>query len=317
MKLQNLYEKYQILRDQEPSSEEALVSLVDIENKIKEDLFELLELGERTGGMMRENSVLLEMYSAGGKERAFVERLLLGIETGENATIDDLLQDLIDATQRILAVENPEQIIKELNILHENAKGVILPPDYQPISTGNGIAEWREKKAPYNKFSLLINLLMKHGVYTDDLFSMTGDMREGMMREQSYIYLAIPRLDRTIFINNSYGEATYVYRGVLKKEESIVKGKKILRGDMNAKRVNFCVEEIGKWVSDMSSILFYERENPEIEQVIGEKKTKEELKEQFGLKLKSRKNLKTIEDWEKEFAKHPERQGKNTGWMYK
>lgn len=64
MKLQNLYEKYQILRDQEPSSEEALVSLVDIENKIKEDLFELLELGERTGGMMRENSVLLEMYSA-------------------------------------------------------------------------------------------------------------------------------------------------------------------------------------------------------------------------------------------------------------
>ncbi len=33
------------------------------------------------------------------------------------------------------------------------------------------------------------------------------------MRRNSYICLYIPRIDKTIFINNNYGEATFVYDG--------------------------------------------------------------------------------------------------------
>ena len=140
-----------------------------------------------------------------------------------------------------------------------------------------------------------------------------------MRREQSYAAIRIERLDRTVLINNSYGEATYVVTWILDIEDLITFTKKDYQEDQNAVRVKFFSSNPGLWGEQISKALFSlinkklkndikKQEEAELErEAISNEKKREEITK-FFLKNYGTK-IKITKEHEKDYT-FPEEESK-------
>ena len=108
----------------------------------------------------------------------------------------------------------------------------------------------------YNRIKYLKQILDERGVPFEYRLAIIWTNTPEMRREQSYVAIRIERLDRTVLINNSYGEATYVVTWILDIEDLITFTKKDYQEDQNAVRVRFFSSNPGLWGSQMSEALF-------------------------------------------------------------
>ena len=121
--------------------------------------------------------------------------------------------------------------------------------------------EWEEEDiskpgSAYNRIKYLKQILDERGVPFEYRLAIIWTNTPEMRREQSYAVIRIERLDRTVLINNSYGEATYVVTWILDIEDLITFTKKDYQEDQNAVRVRFFSSNPGLWGSQMSEALF-------------------------------------------------------------
>ena len=121
--------------------------------------------------------------------------------------------------------------------------------------------EWEEEDisklgSAYNRIKYLKQILDERKVPFEYRLAIIWTNTPEMRREQSYVAIRIERLDRTVLINNSYGEATYVVTWILDIEDLITFTKKDYQEDQNAVRVRFFSSNPGLWGSQMSEALF-------------------------------------------------------------
>ena len=117
--------------------------------------------------------------------------------------------------------------------------------------------EWeKEPGSAYNRIKYLKQILDERDVPFEYRLAIIWTNTPEMRREQSYAVIRIEGLNRTVLINNSYGEATYVVTWILDIEDLITFTKKDYQEDQNAVRVRFFSSNPELWGSQMSEALF-------------------------------------------------------------
>lgn len=115
---------------------------------------------------------------------------------------------------------------------------IILPPDY---GTSPKVWSWTwwETKNWFDKASIFISILHELGIVSHDYDVITGDVDANSMRTESYHYFYLKSLDKTILINNKYGEVSFIYDGLLDLKYCFENGKDSLKekqGSLTLKR---------------------------------------------------------------------------------
>ena len=170
--------------------------------------------------------------------------------------------------------------------------------------------EWEEEDiskpgSAYNRIKYLKQILDERGVPFEYRLAIIWTNTPEMRREQSYAVIRIEGLNRTVLINNSYGEATYVVTWILDIEDLITFTKKDYQEDQNAVRVRFFSSNPGLWGSQMSEALFLPI-NKKLKNHIKKQEEAELKKEEDELKTKKEaiNNEKKREEITKFFLKN-------------
>jgi len=66
---------------------------------------------------------------------------------------------------------------------------------------------------------MVFGLLQTKGVLLKDVKTFSGILRDNQMRETSYVMMHLPAQNKTVFICNSYGEATFVVEGMIEAKD--------------------------------------------------------------------------------------------------
>lgn len=99
---------------------------------------------------------------------------------------------------------------------------VIIPPDAKALSLEEGSQTFSSEKELIPRFKLLLYILKNHfGIDLHEVYAMKGIIRENMMRQESYITVAIPGLERVVQICEEEGNASYVFDAKLMNEKHI------------------------------------------------------------------------------------------------
>ena len=158
--------------------------------------------------------------------------------------------------------------------------------------------EWEEEDiskpgSAYNRIKYLKQILDEKKVPFEYRLAIIWTNTPEMRREQSYAVIRIEGLNRTVLINNSYGEATYVVTWILDIEDLITFTKKDYQEDQNAVRVRFFSSNPGLWGSQMSEALFLPIN----------KKLKNHIKKQEEAELETKKEAINNEKKREEITK--------------
>ena len=158
--------------------------------------------------------------------------------------------------------------------------------------------EWEEEDiskpgSAYNRIKYLKQILDERAVPFEYRLAIIWTNTPEMSREQSYAVIRIEGLNRTVLINNSYGEATYVVTWILDIEDLITFTKKDYQEDQNAVRVRFFSSNPGLWGSQMSEALFLPIN----------KKLKNHIKKQEEAELETKKEAINNEKKREEITK--------------
>ena len=97
----------------------------------------------------------------------------------------------------------------------ENVGKIILPPDIKEIITGSGKGrDQKERPVGFDKIGLMEAWLShKLGKERESLHRKEGILRNNQMRKVSYYHIYIPEMNKTLLLNNQYGEGVFLIEG--------------------------------------------------------------------------------------------------------
>jgi hypothetical protein len=141
-------------------------------------------------------------------ERESLNRLIW-----EKISILEIFEKYKDCIKKVF-LENTslDEKLSSLKVTYDYIDWVIFPPEWdtriQPWSW-----KWLNKKEWYDRISLLFNKILniENNIYLWDFRVVIGKDDNNSLRKYSYVVIEIPKLNKSIFVNNKYGEATYIY----------------------------------------------------------------------------------------------------------
>jgi hypothetical protein len=147
------------------------------------------------------------------------EAKVLGRITGDNRSVEEHLDDLSNIDEQLLTSRDIDLFCRRLGIFNIDANDVVLPPDgHPPINIPGDFSINDSTAGPgHPKLGELIRVIRGLGVSENEITVVKGVLRSDQMRDETYLLVEIPRLNRSIFICNAYAEATYVYKGLLSR----------------------------------------------------------------------------------------------------
>jgi hypothetical protein len=135
-----------------------------------------------------------------------------------------------------------QQLGASIQITHK----YILPPEYKEYRTQIN-RDNHNHVTSFPKIQQFIQLLYDYKIFSDDLDVYIGKNRKKKMQVNSYIVIWIPRIQRSVFINNDFGEAVYIYDGYISPEVSAIHGKKKLQRIYNGQCIYYTDKNIDQW----------------------------------------------------------------------
>ncbi len=289
--IKETYGKIKELLKKSPWAEEVLTTLVELEKVVDQKLFATLnaKYGESRG-----ESTVKQGFDSSPKWRNYLESKTLESVVGEKTTTDQLLVIFAKKFDEIIKNKSlsPEEKLKELGIKYIKTDKMILPPDpeYRRIQTGSG-KWWKEPWPDYDRIGRLVWLLKGIGVYTTDYTVIVWTNTENAMRRESYVMFQIPKLNKTILVNNCYGEATFIYDGILEYDDVVAYSKKDLSSQLT--KIIFSHSKKESWDVQILGEL------TRIEQEVKEKREKGELSEPKSVKEIFKANREAISNEKK------------------
>jgi len=244
------------------------------QNPLKEKPLQILmEMEEALRG------VLEDSYDVASIDKYMREHIGEDVD-GFLGTLNCLRKELFEA----IAGASTEQVLKELGVYYRALDRVIGEPmniNY-PAGVGGGGGLDDAPTLDVNKIVLLLEVLQGLGVFVDDLSVVLGKNRPEMVRAESYIYVEIPRLNKTVLLNLAYGEATFVLDGIFEEDAVMGATKKEWVDMFKGEKIIFNEKHVNDWMKKMSEVL---------EGVQGSLGTKIEIKN-YELSKKIKKALK-------------------------
>ena len=289
--IKETYGKIKELLRKSPWAEEVLTTLVELEKVVDQKLFATLnaKYGESRG-----ESTVKQGFDSSPKWRNYLESKTLESVVGEKTTTDQLLVIFAKKFDEIIKNKSlsPEEKLKELGIKYIKTDKMILPPDpeYRRIQTGSG-KWWKEPWPDYDRIGRLVWLLKGIGVYTTDYTVIVWTNTENAMRRESYVMFQIPKLNKTILVNNCYGEATFIYDGILEYDDVVAYSKKDLSSQLT--KIIFSHSKKEAWDVQILGEL------TRIKQEVKEKREKGELSEPKSVKEIFKANREAISNEKK------------------
>ena len=289
--IKETYGKIKELLKKSPWAEEVLTTLVKLEHVVDQKLFATLnaKYGEARG-----ESTIKQGFDSSPKWRNYLESKTLESVVGEKTTTDQLLTVFAKKFDEIIKNKSlsPEEKLKELGIKYIKTEKMILPPDpeYRRIQTGSG-KWWKEPWPDYDRIGRLVWLLKDIGVYTTDYTVIVWTNTENAMRRESYVMFQIPKLNKTILVNNCYGEATFIYDGILEYNDVVAYSKKDLSSQLT--KIIFSHSKKEAWDVQILGEL------TRIKQEVKEKREKGELSEPKSVKEIFKANREAISNEKK------------------
>ena len=289
--IKETYGKIKELLKKSPWAEEVLTTLVELEKVVDQKLFATLnaKYGESRG-----ESTVKQGFDSSPKWRNYLESKTLESVVGEKTTTDQLLAVFAKKFDEIIKNKSlsPEEKLKELGIKYIKTDKMILPPDpeYRRIQAGSG-KWWKEPWPDYDRIGRLVWLLKGIGVYTTDYTVIVWTNTENAMRRESYVMFQIPKLNKTILVNNCYGEATFIYDGILEYDDVVAYSKKDLSSQLT--KIIFSHSKKETWDVQILGEL------TRIKQEVKEKREKGELSEPKSVKEIFKANREAISNEKK------------------
>ena len=201
------------------------------------------------------NPYSIEQVKKDNQIRDKLEKNAINNLVGEKVSIKDIINIYSENINNILKQKvDIKEKLDELNIVYDEVDWVILPPEWEErIITGSW--KWIEKKDLFDRFSLLLQRVLNadNWFYTWDYRIVIWNNRKNMMRETSYIVIEIPKINKTIFVNNEYWEATFIYDWIPFDSELQEKWKLSYKSEFN--KIIFIdpnqwVEQVKQWLSN-------------------------------------------------------------------
>ena len=300
--IKETYGKIKELLKKSPWAEEVLTTLVKLEHVVDQKLFATLnaKYGEARG-----ESTIKQGFDSSPKWRNYLESKTLESVVGEKTTTDQLLTVFAKKFDEIIKNKSlsPEEKLKELGIKYIKTEKMILPPDpeYRRIQTGSG--KWRKEPWPdYDRIGRLVRLLKGIGVYTTDYTVIVWTNTENAMRRESYVMFQIPKLNKTILVNNCYGEATFIYDGILEYDDVVAYSKKDLSSQLT--KIIFSHSKKEAWDVQILGELTRIKEEVKEKREKGELSEPKSVKEIFKANREAISNEKKREEITKFFLKN-------------
>ena len=300
--IKETYGKIKELLKKSPWAEEVLTTLVELEKVVDEKLFATLnaKYGESRG-----ESTVKQGFDSSPKWRNYLESKTLESVVGEKTTTDQLLAVFAKKFDEIIKNKSlsPEEKLKELGIKYIKTDKMILPPDpeYRRIQTGSG-KWWKEPWPDYDRIGRLVWLLKGIGVYTTDYTVIVWTNTENAMRRESYVMFQIPKLNKTILVNNCYGEATFIYDGILEYDDVVAYSKKDLSSQLT--KIIFSHSKKEAWDVHILGELTRIKEEVKEKRENGELSEPKSVKEIFKANREAISNEKKREEITKFFLKN-------------
>ena len=300
--IKETYGKIKELLKKSPWAEEVLTTLVELEKVVDQKLFATLnaKYGESRG-----ESTVKQGFDSSPKWRNYLESKTLESVVGEKTTTDQLLVVFAKKFDEIIKNKSlsPEEKLKELGIKYIKTDKMILPPDpeYRRIQTGSG-KWWKEPWPDYDRIGRLVWLLKGIGVYTTDYTVIVWTNTENAMRRESYVMFQIPKLNKTILVNNCYGEATFIYDGILEYDDVVAYSKKDLSSQLT--KIIFSHSKKEAWDVQILGELTRIKEEVKEKREKGELSEPKSVKEIFKANREAISNEKKREEITKFFLKN-------------
>ena len=300
--IKETYGKIKELLKKSPWAEEVLTTLVELEKVVDQKLFATLnaKYGESRG-----ESTIKQGFDSSPKWRNYLESKTLESVVGEKTTTDQLLVIFAKKFDEIIKNKSlsPEEKLKELGIKYIKTEKMILPPDpeYRRIQTGSG-KWWKEPWPDYDRIGRLVWLLKGIGVYTTDYTVIVWTNTENAMRRESYVMFQIPKLNKTILVNNCYGEATFIYDGILEYDDVVAYSKKDLSSQLT--KIIFSHSKKEAWDVQILGELTRIKQEVKEKRENGELSEPKSVKEIFKANREAISNEKKREEITKFFLKN-------------
>ena len=300
--IKETYGKIKELLKKSPWAEEVLTTLVELEKVVDQKLFATLnaKYGESRG-----ESTVKQGFDSSPKWRNYLESKTLESVVGEKTTTDQLLVVFAKKFDEIIKNKSlsPEEKLKELGIKYIKTDKMILPPDpeYRRIQTGSG-KWWKEPWPDYDRIGRLVWLLKGIGVYTTDYTVIVWTNTENAMRRESYVMFQIPKINKTILVNNCYGEATFIYDGILEYDDVVAYSKKDLSSQLT--KIIFSHSKKEAWDVQILGELTRIKEEVKEKREKGELSEPKSVKEIFKANREAISNEKKREEITKFFLKN-------------
>ena len=300
--IKETYGKIKELLKKSPWAEEVLTTLVELEKVVDQKLFATLnaKYGESRG-----ESTVKQGFDSSPKWRNYLESKTLESVVGEKTTTDQLLAVFAKKFDEIIKNKSlsPEEKLKELGIKYIKTDKMILPPDpeYRRIQTGSG-KWWKEPWPDYDRIGRLVWLLKNICVYTTDYTVIVWTNTENAMRRESYVMFQIPKLNKTILVNNCYGEATFIYDGILEYDDVVAYSKKDLSSQLT--KIIFSHSKKEAWDVQILGELTRIKQEVKEKRENGELSEPKSVKEIFKANREAISNEKKREEITKFFLKN-------------
>lgn len=298
------------------SEDEFLDKLIKIENIVKYNIYHTL-LSYTTKNDIKD---LIKLYweqivKSKSALRNKLERQSLERLIGEKITIWEILDKYINRIKKVFAEKTSlDNKLSSLKIAYDYIDWVIFPPEWdtriQPWSW-----KWLNIKEWYDRISILFNdiLNINNNFYLWDFRVIIGKDDNNSLRRTSYVVIEIPKLNKTIFVNNKYWEATYIYNWIPTDKDLLTKWKESLKNECtkisfhnSEQRKNqiinilFNKESQNNGISyenikakDLKNALDMEEKKEKIRIALNEKQAKEK---RFSLYVNQRESFK-LNDW--------------------
>jgi len=295
------YKKVQNYLRWNPWVEWFMDSLITMEDDIRAYLRETLKT--KKYGEYPEKTNVFEKYMKGWKDRQYLETLVLNKVIWKKTSIDDLLDNWRARVRELFSTnEALDTALKKWLIQNIEIKNVILPPDPKDLPEIWSGAWFEKKELEQDKFLLFMDMLRNLKIYDDDILIIhSGILKKDMMRENTYHAIYIPRINKTVFLNVWYGEASFVCDGEVSLEVMTTYWKEKLQTELWAIKIIFSEKNTQWWKNSFKNALLWEWWK------VWEKVSKEKIKEirkEINKEIKQRIIRKIYQDNESEIQQH-------------
>lgn len=259
--IKNNYKIVQNYLNGDPWAEWFLNSLADLQTDFANYLIEVLKTKKYVKDDYKKSNIYqwhIKWWEEKYINNERLEHIISNKVLWKKISINSLLDEWIKKLEKLFNTQKSfEETLKSWKLQSIQLDKVILPSDdlSAPIIwTG----KWfKEKELNQNKLWLFISILRNLWIYDDDLIIYSGKIENNMMRENTYYAIFIPRINKTVFLNTGYWEATFICEWEVSIDKMTSLWKEKLQSELWAIRIKFFENNIEWWENELKNTLLW------------------------------------------------------------